>query len=60
MVLETHGKEHHRGQNVITAWMLARAWGFLGLISAVLVMLGFFITLYRAPRSITPTSRPPP
>jgi magnesium-transporting ATPase (P-type) len=34
-----------RGQGVISAGMLARAWGFLGLISAVLVMAGFFITL---------------
>ena len=37
-----------RGQGVITARILARAWGFLGLISAVLVMLGFFLTLHRA------------
>ena len=28
--------------------MLARAWGFLGLISAILVMAGFFLTLRRA------------
>src|SRR6185437_14650453 len=33
---------------VISAGMLARAWGFLGLISAVLVMAGFFITLRHA------------
>ncbi|HEU5417561.1 MAG TPA: cation-transporting P-type ATPase [Streptosporangiaceae bacterium] len=37
-----------RSQGVITGAMLARAWGFLGVISAVLVMLGFFITLWRA------------
>jgi magnesium-transporting ATPase (P-type) len=36
-----------RGQGVISAGMLARAWGFLGLISAVLVMTGFFITLWQ-------------
>jgi len=33
---------------VISAGMLARAWGFLGLIAALLVMAGFFITLLRA------------
>ena len=37
-----------RGRGVITRGMLARAWGFLGLISAVLVMAGFFLTLDRA------------
>jgi calcium-translocating P-type ATPase len=37
-----------RGQGVITGGMLARAWGFLGLISACLVMAGFFVTLLRA------------
>jgi len=37
-----------RGQGVISGAMLARAWGFLGLISAALVMLGFFVTLSRA------------
>jgi calcium-translocating P-type ATPase len=37
-----------RRQGVISAGMLARAWGFLGLISAVLVMAGFFITLRHA------------
>jgi calcium-translocating P-type ATPase len=34
-----------RGQGVISRGMLARAWGFLGLISASLVMTGFFVTL---------------
>jgi calcium-translocating P-type ATPase len=37
-----------RSQGVISRGMLARTWGFLGLISAVLVMAGFFITLSRA------------
>jgi calcium-translocating P-type ATPase len=37
-----------RHQGVISAGMLARAWGFLGVISAALVMLGFFVTLNRA------------
>ena len=37
-----------RRQGVITAGMLARAWGFLGLISATLVMAGFFVTLRQA------------
>ena len=37
-----------RGQSVITGRMLARAWGFLGVISAVLVMAGFLIVLLRA------------
>jgi len=37
-----------RGQGVISAGMLARAWGFLGLISATLVMAGFFLTLRQA------------
>jgi calcium-translocating P-type ATPase len=36
-----------RGERVIRPAMLARAWGFLGLISAVLVMSGFFLTLAR-------------
>ncbi|HTT53794.1 MAG TPA: cation-transporting P-type ATPase [Streptosporangiaceae bacterium] len=34
-----------RSEGVISRAMLARAWGFLGLISAVLVMTGFFLTL---------------
>ena len=34
-----------RAQGVISRGMLARAWGFLGLISATLVMTGFFLTL---------------
>jgi calcium-translocating P-type ATPase len=35
-------------QGVISGGMLARAWGFLGLISATLVMAGFFLTLRHA------------
>jgi len=35
-------------QGVISRRMLARAWGFLGLISATLVMTGFFLTLRHA------------
>jgi magnesium-transporting ATPase (P-type) len=34
-----------RTEGVISRGMLARAWGFLGVISAALVMGGFFITL---------------
>jgi magnesium-transporting ATPase (P-type) len=34
-----------RKQGVISGGLLARAWGFLGLISATLVMTGFFLTL---------------
>jgi magnesium-transporting ATPase (P-type) len=37
-----------RTQGVISRAMLARAWGFLGLISATLVMTGFFLTLRHA------------
>jgi len=37
-----------RGQGVISARMLARAWGFLGVISAVLIMAGFLVTLLHA------------
>ncbi len=37
-----------RGQGVISGRMLARAWGFLGVISALLVMAGFLFTLLRA------------
>jgi magnesium-transporting ATPase (P-type) len=37
-----------RKQGVISGAMLARAWGFLGLISASLVLAGFFITLRHA------------
>ena len=37
-----------RGQSVITGGMLLRAWGLLGAVSAVLVLLGFFIVLHRA------------
>ncbi len=36
------------GQSVVTKEMLWRAWGFLGLISAVLVMAAFFYALWRA------------
>jgi magnesium-transporting ATPase (P-type) len=34
-----------RAQGVISRPMLARAWGFLGLISAALIMTGFYLTL---------------
>jgi len=37
-----------RAQGVISRAMLARAWGFLGLISAALVMTGFYLTLRHA------------
>jgi len=37
-----------RTQGVISRAMLARAWGFLGVISAALVMAGFFLTLRHA------------
>jgi magnesium-transporting ATPase (P-type) len=37
-----------RTQGVISRRMLARAWGFLGLISATLIMTGFFLTLRHA------------
>jgi len=37
-----------RTQSIISRAMLARAWGFLGLISATLVMTGFFLTLRHA------------
>jgi calcium-translocating P-type ATPase len=37
-----------RRQNVISTGMLARTWGFLGPISATLVMVGFFLTLRHA------------
>ncbi|HUN30529.1 MAG TPA: cation-translocating P-type ATPase C-terminal domain-containing protein [Trebonia sp.] len=54
-----------RTQGVIDRAMLARAWGFLGLISAILVLVGFFLTLRHAgwhPGSPTgpgtPLSRP--
>ncbi|MFJ3099369.1 cation-translocating P-type ATPase [Streptomyces hydrogenans] len=35
-------------QGVISRDMLIRAWGYLGLVSAVLVMAGFFYVLWRA------------
>jgi magnesium-transporting ATPase (P-type) len=50
-----------RRQGVISGAMLARAWGFLGLISAALVMGGFFLTLHRAgwtPGAATGTGSP--
>jgi magnesium-transporting ATPase (P-type) len=37
-----------RQQGVISRGMLARAWGFLGLISGCLVMIGYFVTLRQA------------
>jgi calcium-translocating P-type ATPase len=37
-----------RGEGLITVGMLVRAWGFLGLLSAVLVMTGYFWVLVRA------------
>jgi magnesium-transporting ATPase (P-type) len=37
-----------RTQGVISGAMLARSWGFLGLISATLVMTGFFLALRHA------------
>jgi magnesium-transporting ATPase (P-type) len=37
-----------RAQGVIDRAMLARAWAFLGLISAALVLAGFFVTLRHA------------
>jgi calcium-translocating P-type ATPase len=37
-----------RTQGVISREMLARAWGWMGLTSAVLVMAGFFVVLWRA------------
>ncbi len=37
-----------RTQGVISRAMLARAWGFLGVISATLVMTGFYLTLRHA------------
>jgi calcium-translocating P-type ATPase len=37
-----------RSEGVITRALLARSWGFLGLISATLVMAGFFLTLRHA------------
>jgi calcium-translocating P-type ATPase len=37
-----------RAEGVISRGLLARAWGFLGLLSATLVMAGFFLTLRHA------------
>jgi calcium-translocating P-type ATPase len=37
-----------RTQGVISREMLVRAWGWMGLTSAVLVMAGFFVVLWRA------------
>ena len=36
------------GEGLITLGMLARAWGFLGLLSSALVMTGYFWVLIRA------------
>jgi len=50
-----------RTEGVISRGMLARAWGFLGVISAVLVMAGFFLTLGRAgwhPGAVTAAPSP--
>jgi len=40
-----HRPPRPRDQSVIRGWMLFRAWGLLGGVSAVLVMAGFFLTL---------------
>ena len=37
-----------RAQGIISRAMLARAWGFLGLLSGTLVLTGFFLTLRHA------------
>ncbi len=37
-----------RGRSVISGRMLWRAWGLLGLVSAALVLIGFFVVLLRA------------
>jgi calcium-translocating P-type ATPase len=37
-----------RAEGIISRAMLARAWGFLGLLSATLVLTGFFLTLRHA------------
>jgi magnesium-transporting ATPase (P-type) len=50
-----------RTEGIISGRMLARAWGFLGMISAALVMTGFFVTLHRAgwhPGTATGTGSP--
>ena len=50
-----------KSQGVISRAMLARAWGFLGVISAVLVMIGFFVTLRQggwAPGTATGSGTP--
>ena len=39
---------HRKGEGVITGGMLARSWGFLGPLSAALVMGAFFFVLLRA------------
>jgi len=41
-------RPRRRTEGVISRGMLARAWGFLGLISATLVMAGFFLTMRHA------------
>jgi magnesium-transporting ATPase (P-type) len=37
-----------RREGVITRGLLARSWGFMGVISAALVLAGYFVVLYRA------------
>ena len=43
-----HRPPRPRTEGVISGRMLARSWGFLGVISAALIMAGFFVTLSRA------------
>jgi len=43
-----HRPPRRRGGNIIDGRMLLRAWGYLGIISAALVMAGFFLVLLRA------------
>ncbi len=45
-LMERPPRDHR--QRLITGGMLARSWGFLGVISAALVMAGFLVTLLRA------------
>ncbi|GAA0977443.1 hypothetical protein GCM10009555_038630 [Acrocarpospora macrocephala] len=40
-----------RSQGVISRDMLVRAWGYLGLVSAALVLLTFFYVLLRSART---------
>src|SRR5664280_891760 len=39
------GSARSRGEGLIRPALLARAWGFLGVISAILVLTGFFVVL---------------